>query len=184
MPPKKYPTRKRNRNKNFVAIEVAGALALSTLADDAFISVGCQANFTEDFFAISADFSASINSLTAGQGDPSTLAVAHSDYSDAEVREALDIGSLTGPGDQIQMERGRRKVRKVATFQQEGNQDDTFTAMRAIGPNGSIRTRVKLRFLISDPFTLKIGVWNRSGSQLTTGGVLEFDGTIYGRWAI
>ncbi len=181
MPDKPKPRKQSRNSKNFVAIEVAGSLALSTLADDTYLSVGTQATFTEDFFAISADLSGSIKALTPGEGSPSTMVVAHSDYTDVEVREGLDIGSLTGPADKIQEERSRRLIRKVGVFQ---SQEVNHVSLKAEGRYASSRIRTKLRFLISDGNALDIGVWNRSGAALTTGASFEFDGTLYGRWLV
>ncbi len=169
------------RRGGFVAIPIAGSVALGTLGDNAVITVGSSGSYGEDLFIISVDLSASIRGLTAGEGDPMTLTISHSDYSDAEVQEALDV-TLVDPDDKIEQERARRLVRKVGVFQQEGQMDDTFTALRALGRNGNPVMRQKCRFSIGDGFTLDIGVWNRSGGALQTGAQLEFDGTVYGRW--
>ncbi len=160
---------------------MAGSQVLGTLGDDLYLSVGMQAVFSEDFYAVSADIALSLRTLTAGEGDPMTVAVAHSDYTDAEVREGLDIGSFTGPDDKIQQERARRLIRKVGVFQDTAGLG-TQTSMSMIGKNGSRIVRVPLRFSIGNGFALNIGLWNRSGAALTTGSIFDFDATVYGRW--
>ncbi len=162
-------------------IPFAGSFTLGTLGDNTVIKTNLTGTLGEDLFCISADVSASMRSLTAGEGDPMTLVMAHSDYTVAEILEALDV-TMTDPDDKIEQERSRRLVRKVGVFQQEGQMDDTFTALRMLGPDGSPLVRQKLRFSVGDGNAMSIGVWNRSGGALQTGALVEFDGNLYGRW--
>ncbi len=166
---------------NFVAIPFAGTLALSTLADNAVLTVDLTGSLGEDLWCVSMDVSAAIRGLTAGQGDPMTLIVAHSDYADSEILEAVDV-TLVDPDDKIEQERARRLVRKVGVFQQEGQMDDTFTALRMLGRDRGPVVRQKLGWSVGDGFALSIGAWNRSGGSLTSGAIMDFDGTLFGRW--
>ncbi len=130
---------------------------------------------------MSTDLSASVRALTAGQGDPMTIGLAHSAYTDTEILEGVDV-TLTDPDEKIEQERSRRLIRKVGVFHQEGQMDDTFTAMRMMSKYGSVVVRTPLRFTVGNDNALSLWVWNRSGSALTSGAVVEFDGNIYGRW--
>ncbi len=180
---KKRP-RKRSRGKNFVALPVTGSLALSTLNDDTVLTTSLLGtNFTEDLYAISCDLSVSVRSLTAGQGDPMSIGIAHSDYSATEILEHISV-ALAGPGSKIEQERSRRLIRKTGVFQQQGNQDDSFTSMNMIGRDGSRIVRTTLKFTAQSGKALNLYVHNRSGGALSTGSVLEFDGTIFGRWRV
>ncbi len=174
---------KRSRNsKNFVAIPVEGNLALSTLGSQAVLSANLiEGTLTEDIFVISSDLSASITGLSAGEGSPHELGIAHSDYTDVEIKENLDV-VLLGPGSKIELERTRRLVRKVGvanTFVNSGQ-----TILEFIEKNGSRIIRTKWKFTVQNGKTLDIWVQNRSGATLTTGATLRWSGTIYGRWLI
>ncbi len=182
--PYKRKSRKRSRGKNFVAIPVTGSLALASLNDDTVLTQSLLGtNFTEDLYAISADLSVSVRGLTAGQGDPMSVGIAHSDYTVSEILENISV-TLTGPGSKIEQEQSRRLIRKTGVFQQQGNQNDTFTSMNMIGRDGSRIIRTTLKFTAQSGKALNLYVHNRSGGQLATGGIVEFDGTIFGRWRV
>ncbi len=173
---------KNKRSKNFVAIPVKGSFALGTLADEAVLSgslIG-GSNFTEDFYAISCDISCMIRDVTAGQLEPMTVGLAHGDYSDTEIKEHLDV-KLLGPGNKIEQERARRMVRKAGVVQRD---DLNATFLKMIGKGGSPNPRVTLKFVAQSAKALKIWVQNRSGAAPTTGAILEFDGTLYGKWIL
>lgn len=160
-----------------------GSKTLLTIADQAVvIEDALGGNLLEDFYAISADITMSVRSLTAGQGDPMTCIFAHGDYTAAEVQEHLEV-KLLGPGNKLEQERARRLVRKIGVFHaMQGI--DTSVQMNMEGKDGSPNPRVKLGFVINSGKTLDIGVQNRSGGALTTGALFEWDGTLYGRWIL
>ncbi len=175
--PNKQRSRSRSRRKNFVAIPIEGSVALGALAHGS-VELGpvLASVFTEDLYAISVDIEASITGLTAGEGEPSHLVVAHSDYSDTQVDEKLSVAFL-GPGNKIEQEQSRRLVRLGGSFKS--------SALSSAAIKLQLEDkRIKLKFLISNGKTLNIGVVNRSGSTLTTGSSLRFIGTIYGRWIV
>ncbi len=179
----RYTRRKRSRNsKNFVALPFGATLSLGTLADQAVVSTSLLGgNLTEDLYAISMDVLADIGGLTAGEGEPALLGVAHGDYANTEIAEALNV-ILLGPGNKIEQERARRLVRKVGTF--HGNDLNTQVQMKMIGRDGSRLVRIKLKFMVQSGQDLSIFVQNLSQGTLTTGAVLKFSGTAYGRWII
>ncbi len=180
--PSKNTGRKRSRSsKNFAAIPFDSNLALVTLANDALLSTDVFPGvLTEDFYALSADINASIEGLTAGEGDPMFGGFAHGDYSDAEIEENLEV-SFLGPGDKIAQERARRLVRKTGMF---APPTTASTVMRLFGPSGSGQIRTKLKFVINSNKNLSFWIINKSGTALTTGAGLRFQGTVYGRWIL
>ncbi len=174
--------RSRRRSSGFVAIPVQGSFALTTLADQAVLSADLfSAALTEDLFVISTEITAQIRGVTAGEGDPSTLGLAHGDYQDTEIAEALTV-KLLGPGNKIEQERARRLVRKIGVFQ--ASNVNVETELKMIGKGGSPNPKTKVRFVIQSAKTMKIWIQNRSGGVLTTGQILEFDGMVYGRWIL
>ncbi len=182
MPANRKYTRKQSRSKNFVAIPVEGNLTLGTLNDQPVVKTGLTtSNLNEDMFVLSTDLSATLTGLTAGEGIPCTVGISHSDYSVTEIDEATDV-ELLGPGSKIEQERARRLVRKVGSV----NESPLATQVQIplIGRNGSRVIRTKCKFLVSSGKTLDIWLKNRTGSTITTGTILRFDGYIYGRWIV
>ncbi len=175
--------RSRRRSSSFVAIPVQGSKAIGALADQAVITGDLMGgNFTEDFYAISADLSMVINGITAGEGDPSTALVAHRDYSDVEIAEALTV-NLLGPGNKIEQEKARRLVRRVGKFQSITGLN-TDVSLKMEGKGGAPNPRIKLGFVVQSGKTLGFGIQNRSGAVFTTGASVEVDGVIFGRWIL
>ncbi len=176
--------KRRRRSNNFVAIKVAGSQAIGALSDNVVLKNSLTSGLlTEDLFVISAEFSASISGLTAGEGHPMTVGCSHSDYTVAQILENLD-NEMLGPGNKIEQEQSRRSVRTAGPMHSEGGLAGSATDLVLIGSDGSRIPRMKCKFLVSSGKTLDIWVWNRSGAALTTGSTLRWAGTIYGRWLI
>ncbi len=181
MPNKPKTRRRRSRDKNFVAIPVTGSVSIGALASTEVISGNVfSAALKEDLFVISADISGQIVSLTAGEGDPADVGVAHDDYSVTEIAEKLNV-SLLGPGDKIEQEASRRLVRRIGTLLQT---EAAATVMRLFGRFGSANIRTKIGFTIQSGHNLKMYVHNRSGAAFTTGAILRYSGTLYGKWLL
>ncbi len=161
---------KKNR-RNFVAIPFTGALALSTLADETVSKVALTAAFGEDIYIISVDITPSIRGHTA-QEVPIFIGLNHGDLSVGEILEAINA-ELTDPDDIIAKERARRPVRKIGGF--SGSLAEPII-------NDGKKIRQKVGFSVGDGHTLDLWAKNQSGAALTTGGIIEFDGVIYGRW--
>ncbi len=167
-------TKKKRRSKNrrnFVAIPFTENLPLLTLADATVLVKETVAAFGEDLFIISVDALFTLRDLTTGE-IPITVGFSHGDLSPTEVAEAL-TAELTDPDDIIAKERARRPVRKVASF--------AGLASSLIINDGN-KIRQKIIFSVGDGHTFDFFAFNRSGALLTTGAVLQLDGTIYGRW--
>ncbi len=174
--------RKKSRNsKGFVALPISGNLALGTLGNVTVIFADVfGAPLTEDFYAISSDIAAQIIELTAGEGDPLMCGFSHGDYSVTEVKEALEV-KLLGPGNKIEQERTRRLTRKIGIFMADVL---SHTTMKLFGRGGAGLIRTKMRFVLQSGKTLNLYVYNNSGATLTTGAIVKFQGTIYGRWIL
>ncbi len=169
-------SRKQSRRKNFVALPVTGQVALLTLADNTVVAANLHTgNFTEDFYAISADLEVSVRGLTSGEGPPASWGLSHSDYNVTEIKENLEV-SLLGRGSKIEQERTRRLVRNG------GQMFKLVVGDARMLPNDEAQRRVPLRFMIQEGFALNIWLMNRSASAYTTGAILEWFGTVYGRW--
>lgn len=181
----KHRRKGRSRgNRGFVVLPFADEFVIGAVANNTVVSEPVlQGNFTNHFYAISADIESTITGLTAGEGDPSTLGWFHGDYTNAEVAEALNV-TLLGPATKIEQEFTRRLVRKTGVFQTtEGTDVATGMNLRG-GPNAGSVIRTKLKFLVEEGKALKIYFMNRSDATLTTGATVHFSGNIYGRWVM
>ncbi len=177
--PKARKKGKYGSGRNFAVLPFNSDQALGALADDGVISSALNGVLTHDFYAISADLTAAVTGLTAGEGDPSRVGFAHGDYSDAEIAAKLNL-ALLGPGNKIAQEISRRQIRTAANF--HGDALNTQTSMNLIGRDGSRLIRTALKFMIQSGQELQIWFQNQHGGTLTTGASLRFSGQIYGRW--
>ena len=164
--------KRRGRSRGFVAIPFSGTISLSNLANNSVASADLLSSvLDEDFFCISADINWGRRSATVGEG-PVLVGVAHNVYSGTEVAEKL-AAEQSGPDDLITIERARRKVRLAGSFAGQ-------VADEALNDGKPIRTTVK--WSVGDGQNLSCFCVNRSGSALTSGSIIAFDGTAYGRW--
>lgn len=163
---------------------VTGQVPIGALASTEVISGNMFASdLLEDLYVISTDISGQVITLTAGEGDPSDVHIAHGDYSVAEIAEKLNV-SLLGPGSKIEQEQSRRLVRKVGTLLPADGVLATNTNLRLFGKTGSADLRTKVKFVVQSGKNLKMCIHNRSGSVYTTGAIFRWSGTIYGKWIL
>ncbi len=175
MPMKKGGARRKDRN--FVAIPFQSQLSLGTLADLTAVRISLTSGvLLEDLFIISIDATVVLREHTAGEG-PIYVGFAHTDYTVAEIKEALDVDALLGPSKKIEGEQARRLVRRWGTFRGA----DT-TEIIALANGGNKRYRVG--WTQQDGALVQGYIFNTSGAALTTGSVIEMDGVIYGRWLV
>ncbi len=170
----------KRRSSNFVAIPLNGSLTVGALANQGVVLDDIMGGvFTNDIYCMSVDIQGQLIGLTAGEGDPSQLGMAHGDYDAAEVAENLNV-ILTGPANKIQQEQSRRLVRKTGVFQGDGLNTQLTMALR--GKTGSANIRTKLGFVIESGKALNCFFFNNSGATMTTGATFRYSGTLFGRW--
>lgn len=163
----------RTNRKGFVAIPFSTFITLDTLADNTVIKANILGNdLAEDLFIISIDGLWTLRNLTGGE-TPIEIGLAHSDYTIAEILENLEI-EVISPDAKIEMERAKRKIRRVGIFA-KGDRTD-----QGIGDGMPLRT--KLLFTVGNSQNLALWARNISGATLTTGALIQGNGTIFGRW--
>ena len=128
-----------------------------------------QGNTVDDrVYALWAKGVWSLQGNTAGDG-PLMVGFAHSDYSDAEIEEALEAGGSWSQGDKVAQEQARRKVRRAGSF-------DGVAAQEKLG-DGTEMFR-KLGFYIEDAKTIAGWARNTDADARQAGGVVNFNGII------
>ncbi len=128
------------------------------------------ANFDNEFYAHSIFTAWGMDDHTPGEG-PLEIGFAHSDYTVAEIGEALDNTSNTR-GDLVENERRGRKVRSCGWFSGQNVNEVLF--------DGATK-RCGLGFVLADGTNLNF--WTRNhDTTMTTGSQINLIGVLYGRW--
>ncbi len=169
----KVDVAKHKGKSRLAVINVNETITLGTLASGVVVAINTD-QFEREFYAISADLWWNLRGGTPGEG-PLEVGLAHGDYTVTEVKEKLDLTGMEDPSDKISQERGRRLVRRTAKF-------NYIAAAETLNDGKEIRTPVRM-MLAGSVATIQFWAHNLSGSPLTTGGVIQVSGKIYGRWA-
>lgn len=164
--------RGRGRRRGIDAIPFSQIVDTTTIAADIVVTADAiPAAFTRKFFAVSVKCYHTARGGTVGEG-PVQTGFAHGDYSDAEVAEQL-VAEMTGTGNKTTQEQARRLVRKAGMM--------PMIAADEVLNNGNAVT-TKLGFMIEIGQNLSVWARNRSGAAFANGPVVQYDGTIFGRW--
>ena len=148
-------------------------VSLGTLANDVAVEVTTVDSLEQDFDIVSTDLLCTMRGITAGEG-PLDFGLAQQGYTVAEIVECLDASPLSQYGPE--MERSRRKVRLYGRFIGNSDEDDVNDGL-------PIRKRMFLKAFGHSTFgAASVWIVNRSASALTTGAVMEIQGTHWGRW--
>lgn len=166
MPPK---GRKRNR-AGFRALRFQESLVLGALGNDLVISGDLLGNVTDKLYLISLDLVCALKNLTAGQG-PIAVGIAHGDYSVTEILEWFQSTGMLG-GDQISIERSRRKIRDIGIFNGLSSEESL---------NHGNKFRVRAKFVVEGAESVNLWALNLSDATLTTGAIVDAYGKAFVR---
>ncbi len=167
--PTYFPGR-RGRSKNFFVSKVNATITLGALTDGTVIS-GVLLDLDQDAYLISADLAWSVHNMTAGEG-ALRVGLTSSVLTVAQMAEALDA-SPGSQDDRIALERTRRPVRDSGQF-------PILTSEEVLNNGNLFRTKAKM--VITTGRNLLAWARNISGASLTTGGIVEVTGKVYGNW--
>ncbi len=159
----------RKYNSRFQVLPVQNVLNLSTLADATVVTSSITA-ITDDFWVQSADLTWTIDGNTAGEA-PIFVGLNNGDLSVTEIKEALQALPASR-SDIVSRERARRPVRRVGGFSGQSGQ--------SLNDGKPIRTTIKM--YLAESTELEMFALNNSGATLTTGGVIDVYGVLYGEW--
>ncbi len=162
----KHPKRRRGGRKRYLKIQdsmVVGALVAGDLvAEDLADTVD------DKVFALWFKGTVALTGNTAGEG-PLQVGLAHSDYSAAEIEEALEAVGNWDEGDLVAREQGKRRVRSVGEFA-------GLDAVEVLNDGKALF--IKMMFPLENGITLKTWARNNTGSTRTTGGNVRFSGIL------
>ncbi len=162
---------RKGGGSRFQAIPFNAQTALQALSDTDIVTTNLTA-LAQDAYLHSMDVSISLRDGTAGEG-PLTFGIASDSLTDDQVEEALDT-SVTSESDVVSKERASRPVRRI------GRALDG-TGLTTIWNDGRMK-RVKIKMMLAVAQNLHGWVRNQSGATLTTGAIVEWQGTIYLNW--
>ncbi len=152
-----------------------GALAVGALATKDVISGNASASPTIGLRVMSVVATYTWSNLGASDDDALEFGWAHSDYSAAEIEEALEASATMDAGDKIAQEQANRLVRLIGTISgalagaQGGGQ----------GFNDGKPMKTRLNWLLTPGDTMDIWVRNGSGTVYTTGSSLQVVGDFW-----
>ncbi len=152
------------------SINPPAGIVLGTLANKTLISVTVGENPLQEMWLNSVDLSWGMQDLTPGEG-PIVVGIAHEDYTDAEIEEYLENTGSWNPGDLVDQEVAKRKVRVVGQFAGNLGFEETLNDGKPI--------RTRCRWRNAENQSLKLWAYNNGGGALTTGGVVRPIGNAY-----
>ncbi len=162
----------RKRRFNLRLVRLTPKITLSTLADETVLTGGVTGAADGQYRAMSFDLTWSKEGSAAGEG-PITVGFAHSDYTVAEIKEALQAATAISLGDLVGQEKSNRLIRIVGTFQ--GNQ--VSGGDEVLNDGKPIHT--KLNWAIPIGKFVNLFAFNQSGAALTTGQVVQTAGKMW-----
>ncbi len=155
----------------YIKGRIVQSLALTTLGALTLVSDIVDDTVDEKTWCSSVVLSWSMIGFTPVSADgPVLVGIAHSDYTDAEIQENIELNTNWSQGDQIAQEQGRRKVRIVGTFQNLASLDQAATL------NDGKAIRTKCGWMLTTGQSIRYWAFNKGGSPLTTGSNLHVAG--------
>ncbi len=143
-----------------------GALAVKDVVSNAFAGA-----VVDREFLLSIKGAWTWRGVPAGEG-PLQFGIAHSDYTAAEIEEALEATGSWSEVNQIAAEQSRRKVRIVGVIDDEDADGE-------MAFNEGQLTKTTCKWVQANGTGLQLWARNLGGATLTTGSTLQFDGDAY-----
>ncbi len=164
---------RRWRRFNLRKVRIAAKVDLGTLAVADVISGAFSGVASDTYRVISIDTAWNWTDIADVNDDYLQFGVAHSDYSAAEIEEALEGTGGIDLGDKIGQERANRLVREIGVF---GSLDQISGSARF---NNGRPMKTKLNWKISIGDTLVLWARNASGVLYSTGSALGATGNMW-----
>ena len=163
------------RKFNLRRVRISSTSAAGALAAADVVSNAVTDTVKDPMRFISVKAAYSWTDIGAIIDDGCTFGLAHSDYTAAEVEEAIEAGGSMDLGDKLAQEKANRLVRTIGTISQAGA---LAAAAGAQFNDGRVNT-TRLNWLMSTGDTLNLWVRNSSGVVWTTGSGVTIEGNLW-----
>lgn len=144
-------------------LPISEEMAVGAIGDQGFSGIDVGETVNERTFVSSVVASYGLNNFTAGEG-PVGIYIAHSDYTNAEVAEAILATNGWDRGNKVAREQAKRLVRLVGLAEIEDDGEEKLFDGRP--------RKIKLNWLLEEGDTLQFGVFALSGT-ITAGGQID-----------
>ncbi len=169
------PIMAAKRRFNLRRVRMNGSLAIGALATKDVISGNASASPTIGLRIMSVNATYTISNIGASDDDSFEFGWAHSDYSAAEIEEALEASATMDAGDRVAQEQANRLVRLIGTV--------SGALAGAAGGGANFNdgkpVKTKLNWLLTPGDTMDLWVRNGSGTIYTTGASLQVVGDFW-----
>ncbi len=141
-------------------------LSLGTLAATTLVGVDFDESVNERTLVSSLVATYALSDVVAAANrGPILVGVAHSDYTDAEIEEVMELSDSWDEGNKTQQERAKRLVRKIGTFPDTLEAEDTHVL------NDGEPIKTKLNWILNQGQTLRLWAYNTGTAALAAGAV-------------
>ena len=170
----KHGRRRGSRRKfNLRRVRVATSITVGALAAKDVVSSNVIGVSVSSYRLISVDFNYGLSDLGATSDDGQEFGLAHSDYSSAEIEEALEASAGIDAGDKIANERANRLVRSV------GIMVGAPGTGAGLNFNDGNPKKTRLNWFMAPGDTLALWIRNSSGTVYTTGATIDIIGSMW-----
>ncbi len=149
---------------------------LGTLDTHTGVIITTKPPILKDFRMLKWEGKASVDLLTAGEGQNMGLYIADGDLSLSEAMAALDSNAPVGPNDGVGASVADRFVKLIAVAKAPSSGSIT---LQFVGPNGSPILSFSPRWTFATTKSWNFILVN-DGPQLTTGSQIDIRGTAFG----
>ncbi len=154
----------RRKFRRYLPGKIDHKLQLATLAPQTALGSLLAGAVVDTTWVSSVKAIYGIGNYTAvAECGPFIAGWAHSDYSDGEIKEWLEIAGSWDAGDKIAQEKSRRQIRQIGTFEVIGT-----GATQTITMNDGRMLTTKLGWSLSPGDTLKFWVYNAGTAAVAT----------------
>ncbi len=161
----------KRKFRKYVRGKIEVDLSLGSLAASVVIGENFANTVTETTWCTSVKSSYALSNYTQNAGDgPVTVGIAHSDYTDSEIEEWVELVGGWDVGNLVAQEINKRKIRQVGVF----DAPLTTADISRLADGRMIRT--KCGWMLNSGDTLKVWCFNQGASALTSGGVVHLSG--------
>ncbi len=166
--------KKGKRSFNLRRVRANASITVGALGTKSLVASAATGVVENTLRVISTKCTFTWSGIGAAIDDSLEFGWAHSDYTAAEIEEALEASGSMSPSEKIQAEQANRFVRLIGTISAASVADGGGVAFNQGRP-----VKTKLNWLLIEGDTLKLWARNGSGVVYTTGSTLSMVGDLW-----